>query len=452
VGKQAGKHTLTQEGINKLLVSEAKKGLRVVRLKGGDPFVFGRGGEECDAAKDAGIIFEVIPGITSGIAGPAYAGIPVTHRGVASSVAFITGHEDPAKANSSINWEHLAQSVDTLVFYMGVSNLGTITDKLIQYGRAPQTPVALIRWGSKPEQKVLTGTLKTIGEIALKNEIRPPVITVVGDVVELRKKLNWFENRPLFGRKMIITRTREQASELGAGLSDLGAEVVDLPTIEIEPVGKSSALEKEAGAMKNYDWIVFTSPNGVKAFFNCLISSHGDVRAIGDAKIASIGPGTTREIEKYHIKVQVTAKTSVAEGLVKDLKKIGGWKGKKVLIPRAEQARDVLPDALKKMGALVKVVAAYRTKRPQSVDRDVLGSIIAGNYDLITFTSSSTFENFISLMGKNEFKKIRSKIQAASIGPVTSAALKSWGVTPVVEASVYTIPGLVAEIQRYYKK
>ena len=452
VGKQSGLHTLKQEEINDLLVAKAKENRVVVRLKGGDPFVFGRGGEECEALLNAGISYEIVPGITSGIAAPAYAGIPVTHRKVASSVAFITGNEDPTKPSTNIHWEHLAHGVDTLVFYMGVSNLGAITSELIKHGRRPLTPVAVIRWGTKAAQETIVGTLETIVELVTLAGIKPPAITVVGEVVSLRPTLQWFENRPLFGKRIINTRSRAQASALTHSLTDLGAEVFELPTIDINPVGENSDLAKEIVALEKFDWVIFTSPNGVDAFFKLFLKIRGDIRNLGKIRIASIGPGTTAAIDKYYVKTEITAKDSVAEGLLDSLKAVSSWKNVSVLLPRAENARDILPDTLTTWGAHVKIVAAYATVKPLHLNRAIIDDILCGQYDCITFSSSSTFENFVSLLSAEEFSRISSTLKAVSIGPVTSSTIKRHGAVPAMEASEHTIPGLIAAIREYLKK
>ncbi len=452
VGKSASQHTLEQDEINALIVKKGLQGKTVVRLKGGDPFVFGRGGEECEALTQAGIPYEVVPGVTSGIAAPAYAGIPVTHRKIASSVAFITGNEDPQKPSKAIRWEHLAHGVDTLVFYMGVANLTAITNELIKQGKPANTPVAVIRWGTKPGQTTVIGTLKTIVEAVKQAGMRPPAITVVGQVVSLRQTLEWFEKRPLFGKRIINTRTRSQASELSIRLAEAGAETIEMPTIEIEPAGKGGALDREINNVDKYDWVVFTSPNAVAVFFNRLMGKSADVRALGNVRVASIGPGTTAAIEAYRIKVDCTATEAVAEGLVRSLKRFGPWKGRRVLLPRAHNARDVLPRALGSWGAKVTVVNAYRTIRPRSADHSVLDAVRNGAYDLVTFSSSSTFDNFASMFNKQEFARIGPTLKAASIGPVTSAALRARGITPLLEAGEHTIAGLVRAIEEYFKK
>jgi uroporphyrinogen III methyltransferase/synthase len=455
VGKSGSRHTMEQDEINALIVKKGLQGKNVVRLKGGDPFVFGRGGEECEALRSANIPYEVVPGITSGIAAPAYAGIPVTHRKMASSVAFITGNEDPKKASTAIRWEHLAKAVDTLVFYMGVGNLPAITNELIKQGKSPATPVAVIRWGTKPSQQTVTGTLETIADIVNKAGIRPPAITVVGEVVSLRENLEWFEHKPLFGKRIINTRTREQASELSVLLAELGAEVVEMPTIEIEKISnKGGSLDRAIGKIDKYDWLIFTSPNGVDAFFDALLDKKRDIRALGKVRIASIGPGTTAAIRKYRVHVDCTATVAIAEGLVKSLRGFAPWNGRKVLLPRAEKARDVLPGALAGWGANVTVIPVYRTVRPRKEDASasVVDYVINGQYDLITFSSSSTFENFMKFFDKKEYARLAAVgLKAASIGPVTSTAIKAGGNAPLIEAREHTIPGLVNAIKEYFQ-
>lgn len=451
VGKSGSSHTLEQDEINALIVKKGLQGKNVVRLKGGDPFVFGRGGEECEALVAAGIPYEVVPGITSGIAAPAYAGIPVTHRKMASSVAFITGNEDPTKSSTSLRWEHIAKGVDTLVFYMGVGNLPAITHELIKQGRSPATPVAVIQWGTKAAQKTVCGTLSSIVQMVAKAGVTPPAITVVGEVVGLRGKIDWFEKRPLFGKRIINTRTRTQASELSSRLSVLGAETIEMPTIEIQPAKKGGSLDRALNGMGKYDWVVFTSPNGVESFFNLLVQNKGDVRALGKVRIASIGPGTTAAIGRYWVKVDCTAEEAVAEGLIRSMKAFGPWKGRKILFPRAEKARDILPSTLREWGAVVTVVPAYRTVRPRLADRSAVDHIMNGKYDLITFSSSSTFENFVSFFTKKEFARIAPALKAASIGPVTSNTIKASGITPLVEAKDHSIPGLVSAIKEYFQ-
>ena len=433
VGKSAGSHTLKQSEINQLLVEEARQNKIVVRLKGGDPFVFGRGGEEALYLHENNLPFEIISGVTSAIAVPACAGIPVTHRGVATSFAVVTGHEDPTKPESTIDWEKISTAVDTLIFLMGVANLPQIVTKLIEHGRAPDTPAALIRWGTKPNQEVFVTTLAEIPNA----KILPPAIFVVGEVVKLREQLKWFETRPLFGKKFLVTRARAQASKLSSALKNFGAEVVECPTIKI--VAPSDNFRLLDAAIKNlhgFDWIIFTSANGVEKFFERL-KVHGlDARALN--KVAAIGSATAEKLLTFGIIADVVPKDFVSESLAEALKNFVG--GKKILLARAEDACDVLPDALKNFGAEVEVVPAYKTLP------EVAAQIDFDSIDLVTFTSSSTVKNFIAAYGVDRLKKIPS----AAIGSITSQTLQSFGVTAAVVAKEFTIGGLVEAIKKFY--
>lgn len=450
VGKKASSHTLSQNQINKLLVEKALENSVVVRLKGGDPFVFGRGGEECQALFDAGIDFEIVPGVTSGIAALSYAGIPATHRHLSSSVAFITGHEDLSKEESAINWKYLSQSVDTLVFYMGVSSLPSITMRLQQNGLPADIPAAVIQWGTTPDQRTVISTLGRIAQRVKDEKITAPAITVIGNVVNLRENLLWFEKRPLFGKKIIITRTRRQVSRLRAALTELGASVIEIPTIKIEPVINS----KIDSVMENtftYDWILFTSVNAVEIFFENLLRIKKDIRFLGSAKIGCIGPATAEAVNSYKIKVDIIAKKAVAEGLLDSLQECGPWQKRRVLIPRATEAREILPQKLGSWGAIVDVLPVYKTVCPK-IETSILEKVKENNYDLITFTSSSTFRNFVSFFSDEELQKLKSAFKAASIGPVTSVTMRNCGVEPLIESQEHTIPGLVNTIKEYLSR
>ena len=435
VGKEAGKHTLKQSEINQLLVDEARKNKIVVRLKGGDPFVFGRGGEEALYLRENNLPFEIIPGITSAIAVPAYAGIPVTHRGLATSFAVITGHEDPTKPESTINWEKISTAVDTLIFLMGIANLPQIVQKLIENGRNPDTPAALIRWGTKPNQETLITTL----EKAPNAKILPPAIFIVGDVVNLREQLQWFDNKILFGKKILVTRARTQASKLSSALKDLGADVIECPTIKISPPSDNyAAADVAIKNLRDFDWIIFTSANGVEKFFERL-KIHGlDARALN--KVAAIGSATAEKLSNFGIIADIVPKNFIAESLADSLKNL--VPNKKILIARAEIAREVLPDSLKSFGANVTVAPFYKVvpETPAQIDFDSI--------ELITFTSSSTVENFVAAYGIEPLKKI----PTAAIGPITAQTLKNFGVTPAVVAKEFTIDGLVEAVKNYYGK
>ncbi|MCR5834164.1 MAG: uroporphyrinogen-III C-methyltransferase [Selenomonadaceae bacterium] len=435
VGKEAGHHTLKQSEINQLLVDEGKQNKIVVRLKGGDPFVFGRGGEEALYLHENGLPFEIIPGVSSAIAVPEYAGIPVTHRGIATSFAVITGHEDPTKSESTVRFDKLATAVDTLIFLMGVANLPQIVSELIKYGRKPDTSAALIRWGTKPEQEIIVTTLAEAPNV----KILPPAIFVVGDVVNLREKLKWFDNRPLFGKKFVVTRARAQASTLSNALKNLGAAVVECPTIKIvDPTDNFKMIDSAIDSLNDFDWIIFTSANGVEKFFDRLHFHKRDARAIATAKVAAIGSATAKILNSYGIVPDLIPKDYIAESLGEELS--SRVNGKKVLLARAEIARKVLPEMLSEAGADVTVAPVYNTiaAPPKDIDFD--------SVDMITFTSSSTVKNFVDNYGGDTLKKI----PTAAIGSVTADTLKSFGAVPAVIAKSFTIAGLVEAIENFY--
>ncbi|MFZ5587647.1 MAG: uroporphyrinogen-III C-methyltransferase [Thermodesulfobacteriota bacterium] len=453
VGKKGGDHALGQEGINQLLCDLAAEGLTVVRLKGGDPFVFGRGGEEMSALHSRGLACEVVPGVTSAIAAPAYAGIPVTDRRCTTEVAFVTGHEDPTKPDSTIKWGALAQ-IGTVVFLMGVKNLPDICQKLMAHGRAPQTPAAAIRWGTLPRMEVIAGSLADLPQRVAEAGLKPPAITVVGEVVALRDELAWFDRLPLFGRRVLVTRTRGQASAMSQALAGLGAEVVEVPTIALLPPADPAPLMAAAAAAGQYDWILFTSQNGVEAFFAALRAAGRDARALAGARLGAIGPATAQALDARGLVADLTAREFVAEGLIAALERedLGG---KRVLLPRAETARETLPETLRARGAAVDVVAAYRTTAPaESAAR--LKDALAEGLDAVTFTASSTVTNLMALVGPAERERLiadsaAGRLVVASIGPVTSAAARRLGLTVHVEPAAYTIADLVAALAKFYR-
>ena len=443
VGKSAGQHTLTQDEINKLLVEEGKNNKIVARLKGGDPFVFGRGGEEALYLRENNLDYEIISGVTSAVAVPAYAGIPVTHRGVATSFAVVTGHEDPTKPESTINWKNLSTGVDTLIFLMGMANLKKITEKLIENGRNKKTPAAIIQNGTKFSQKVLITTLENAAADVLAKNFKPPAIFIVGEVVNLRGKLNWFDNKILFGKKILNTRARSQASKLTKKLENLGAEVIEFPTIKITaPTDNFLNLDAEIKNLRGYDWIIFTSVNGVEKFFERLKNFKLDARAIGNSKVAAIGSATAERLENFGIIADLVPKEFYAESLVESLKKISP---KNILIIRAEVARDILPEELKKFGAEVKVIPAYKTiSAVENVD-EIKNLLNEGAIDFVTFTSSSTVENFVKAMGA----EILRKTKTAAIGSITAQTLKNFGIDADIVAEKFTIDGLVDAIKNF---
>ena len=439
VGKQGGCHTLKQEEINKLIIQKAKEGKNVVRLKGGDPYIFGRGGEEAEELVEENIEFEVIPGITAASAATAYAGIPLTHRDFTASVAFITGHEREDSEYSKIHWDKIATGIGTIVFYMGVKNLPYIVEKLIENGRAPETPVALIRWGTMPYQETVTGTLSNIVDIVKEKNLKPPAIIVVGEVVKLREKLRWFDTKPLFGKKIIVTRAREQASTLVEILEEEGAYVIEFPTIEIVEPEDYSELDKAIKNIKTYDWLIFTSVNGVKFFLNRLKYHKKDVRVLDGINICAIGPKTAETFEKFGIIPDFIPEKYQAEYIIEGLEKIG-INGKKFLLPRAKVAREILPKKIRELGGNIDVVTVYETKMPDTKKDEVIDMLKNNEIDYITFTSSSTVKNFIEMI-ENKIELLKN-VKLVSIGPITSDTIKSFGLTPSIEAKKYTIEGL----------
>ena len=451
VGKKGGDHTLSQDEINALIVEKAKSGGIVCRLKGGDPYIFGRGAEEAEVLFKAGISFEIVPGVTSAIAAAAYAGIPLTHRKLASTLAFVTGHEDPHKEETGINWSALATGIGTLVFFMGVKNLPNITKSLIDHGKSPDTPTALIRWGTTPAQQTVSGTLETIVEKAQAAGLKAPAIIVVGEVVNLRQTLKWFEDRPLLGKRIVVTRARQQASDLVRLLSDQGAACLEYPTIKIMPPTDPEPLKQAVENVSAYDWIVFTSVNGVIYFFEQLFAAGKDVRALGRMQTAAIGPATAERLLEFGLTSDIVPQTYRAESVVEAFEKVN-LKGKKILLPRARKARPILPKELTKMGAAVDEIPAYETLKAVENTDDLIQKLKDNQIDLITFTSSSTVKNFKALLPADDFKTLMQGVVIASIGPITSDTAKELGFDVHITAESYTIPGLVEAILQYYLK
>jgi uroporphyrinogen III methyltransferase / synthase len=446
---------MPQEEINALLVELGRAGKTVVRLKGGDPYVFGRGGEEALALVEGGVTFEVVPGVTSGIAAPAYAGIPVTHRGVSTSVAFVTGHEDPTKGRSDVDWSRIANSADTLILYMGVGRLREISSELISAGRSPDTPVAVIRWGTVPEQRTVTGTLEDIAGRVAEANLRPPAITVVGDVVTLRETgLNWYERRPLFGRRVVVTRARAQAGELSVELETLGAEVLEFPTIEINPPEDFEPLDAAIRDLDTFDWLIFTSVNGVEAFV-ARLAHHGlDLRAVPRrAKIAAIGPATAQKIREVGLRVDAVPKEFRAEALIEEVtgdslarQRIDSLARQRILIPRARVAREILPERLREAGAEVVVPPAYEAVPAAPGRKELAEELEAGQIDCITFTASSTVENLVRALGAKGAARLLAGTWVACIGPITADTARKHGIRVDAEAREYTIPGLIEAV------
>ncbi|MEC9041867.1 MAG: uroporphyrinogen-III C-methyltransferase [Verrucomicrobiota bacterium] len=444
-GKKAADHAIPQEELNDLLVKLSIKGQTVVRLKGGDPYVFGRGGEEAQELRRAGVPFEIVPGISSSVAGPAYAGIPVTHRDCCSQLTIFTGHEDPTKNDSVINYSTIGKADGTKVMLMGVGQLEKVTNQMIEGGAPKDTPVALIRWATTGRQQTLVGEIGNIVEKVNKSGFKAPAVTVFGEVVKLREQLNWFEERSLYGKKMVVTRTRTQAGELSVRLRHLGADVDEMPTIRIEPPVDLKGFGQLVQDSHKYDWIVFTSPNGVDAFFDIFFKLYKDARSIGGARIAAVGPGTQKKIESYHLSVDLLPEKYVAEGLVEKFKETEGVENQTIMLVRPETTRDIIAKGLSEMGAIVDEAIAYRTVPELEDPTGAVERFNSGEIELVTFTSSSTVESFMELD-----LLIPDHLIMASIGPVTSETIRSYGHEVDIEAQESTIQSLVDSIEDYY--
>lgn len=447
VGKRGGAHALPQEEIGALLVERARAGKTVARLKGGDPFVFGRGGEEAEELVVAGVPFEIVPGVTSAVAAPAYAGIPLTHRDFTSTVAFVTGHEDPTKADSGIAWDKIATGIGTLVFFMGVGQLPEIVRKLMEHGRAPETPAAVIRWGTRADQEVVTGTLRTIVERS--RGMKPPALIVVGEVVALREKLRWVERKPLFGRRILITRAREQASAFAQVLEAAGAEVVEFPTIRIVPPDSWEPLDAAIRQLREYRWAIFTSANGVRFFWDRLTAGAKDARDFHGITVCAIGPATAAALLERGLRADLVPGEFTAEALVEV---IGNEpiRGARILLARAAEAREVIPEELSRRGAVVDVVPAYRTVQNTS-DADQLRAMLReGKIHAVTFTSSSTVKHFLDLVGE-EAQALLQGVVVASIGPITAETASRYGIVSQIVPEAYTIPALADALIRHFR-
>jgi uroporphyrinogen III methyltransferase/synthase len=435
VGKKKSAHSHKQEEIIAMMIERARQGRTVIRLKGGDPFIFGRGGEEVEALAEAGIAYEVVPGVTSPLGIAAYTGVPLTHREHTSVVTFVTGH-----SVEGIDWSKVGAS-ETLVIFMGVHFVAEITRELLASGRSADTPAMAVRWGTRPDQHTVVGTLATLPRLIEEHHLTPPATIIIGDVVGLREKLNWYEKLPLFGKQIVVTRARDQASELSAKLRALGAEVIELPVIELQPLADYSALDSAIARLPEYDWLIFTSLNALEYFLARLDRSTSDLRSLR-ARICAIGPATTAAIEALHLKVDVTPKESVAEGIATAFECFD-MTAKRVLLPRAASAREIVPDALRRMGATVDVVDAYQNVIPANAEeraREVFGK--QRRPDWITFTSSSTVKNLLAVAGASALEGMR----VASIGRITTQTAEMHGVTVDAEASAPTVDALVQAI------
>lgn len=450
-GKVGGAHNHEQWQINSLLVEKALSGRTVARLKGGDPFIFGRGGEECEALAAAGIPFEIVPGVTAAIGAAAYAGIPLTHRNVTTSVAFVTGHENPDKESSDIDWEKLSLGSGTIVFYMGMKNLSVITANLISHGRPPGTPVALIRWGTRSEQQVLQGTLEDIAEQARCHGFRAPAITVVGEVVNLRQKLAWFDRRPLFGKGILVTRAADQAGEFGELLRSQGAMVYECPTIRLIAPESSEPLDAAIGSLASFDWIIFTSVNTVQFFFGRLEQLGLDSRVLGGCRVCAVGPKTAASLLPHGIRPDLVPPDYKAEGVVAEFRRLNPA-GLKVLYPRADKARDVIPRELEGMGASVTAPIAYRNVLPDEIPKAALQALEERRIHCVTFTSSSTVENLAVMLGENRFLHLLEGTAVAAIGPVTARTCLELGLNIRIQPREYTLAAMTEEIVQFFLK
>lgn len=448
VGKTAAQHTKTQAEINELLAEHAGAGKTVTRLKGGDPFVFGRGGEEAMYLSERQIAFEIIPGVTSAIAVPAYAGIPVTQRNVNVSFHVITGHEDPEKGEPEVEWDALARMEGTLIFMMGVGNIGEIAENLMKRGKDRDTPVALIRWGTLPEQETLVTTLQMAAEDVARENFHPPAVTVVGPVVSLRPLVQWYENKPLFGVRAAVTRPMDQSEELTAALRRAGADVCVFPTIRVQPRLMNPSIKSEIGGVAGYDWIIFTSVNAVRLFFGLLYEAKHDARALHDCRIAAIGEKTAEALKNHGICPDIVPREAVQEGLAKAIKIT---KGDHVLVPRASSARDALQTSLEERGAKVNIMPVYDTVADKDGIAELKRQLTRGRIHLCTFTSSSTIERFAEAVKVEDLPKLFSDVTIASIGEVTTKTLKNLGLRAHIEAEKATSAGLADAIMKYFK-
>lgn len=448
-GKVGGRHNQDQAEINRLLVEKAHSGKTVVRLKGGDPFVFGRGGEECQALQKEGIAFEVVPGVTAAVGASAYAGIPLTHRDYTASVAFVTGQEGETKEQSNVDWERLSAGSGTVVFYMGVFNLRHNMQKMIEHGRPADTPVALVRWGTLPEQQVVTGTLADIADQVERNGFKPPAVTIVGEVVKLREKLQWYDNRPLSGRSIMVTRSADQAGEFSSMLAECGAAVIECPTIRIVPPEDFSPLDTAINGLKEFDWLILTSANAVKYFFERVEFLGKDARSLASCRIAVVGPQTALALQNFGLRPDLIPHDYKAEGVIAEFGKMD-VSGKKVLFPKADLARDIIPQELERMGATCVSPVAYCNIQPEGLPEEAAQALEKRDLDCITFTSSSTVVNLAKIVGERNLPDLLKGVAVASIGPITSKTCRELGLHVDIEPEKYTLAALTEIIREYF--
>jgi uroporphyrinogen III methyltransferase / synthase len=449
-GSRGTDKALTQDQLNALMISKASEGKCVVRLKGGDPYIFGRGGEEAEELAAANIPFEVVPGVSSIVAAPNYAGIPLTHRGVASTFTVLTGHEDPEKESSDLDFEEIARIPGTKVILMGLKRLRELTETLVARGMSPKTPIAIVHRGTTGGQQSVEGTLATIADIVHKQKISAPAITIIGDVVKLREKLNWFERRPLFGQRIVVTRTREQASQLSKQLSDLGAEVLEIPTIKLVPPteDRRQDLIDALLELNSYNWLVFTSPNGVTAFFDLFFKRFQDLRDIGGARIAAIGPATAAKLKELHLQVDLMPDEAIASKIATAFDKFETVENLKICLLRAEVANPDLPKALEELGAIVDDIAVYKTVAETQDLNGAAAKLADKGMDWITFTSASTVEHFHARFDLPKLLKEFPQAKLVSIGPETSKAIRALGLEPTQEAKDHSIEGVVQALMK----
>ena len=451
-GSRGTSAALSQDDLNQLLLAKAREGKIVVRLKGGDPYIFGRGGEEAEELAAAGIPFEVVPGVSSIVAAPNYAGIPLTHRDYASTFTVLTGHEDPDKEESDLDFDQIAKIPGTKVILMGLKRLNELASTLIDRGMSPETPIAMVRWGTRGNQQSVQGTLATISRIAAEKNMTAPAITIIGNVVKLRPKLNWFENRPLFGKRIVVTRTRDQASQLSQKLSERGADVLEIPTIRVGPSDRREDIIDALLELNSYDWLVFTSPNGVTSFFDLFFKRFQDLRDIGGVKIAAIGPATAAKLRELHLQVDVMPEEALGSKIAAAMNKYESVENLKICLLRAQVANPDLPKELEALGAIVDDIGIYKTEAETEDRTGSAARLLEGGADWITFTSASTLEHFHARFDLPKLRKQFPLMKLASIGPETSKAIEALGLKPDVQATEHTIDGLVAALMKATKK
>jgi len=442
-GKRAKDHVISQDELNQLLIAKAREGKTVVRLKGGDPYVFGRGGEEAEQLADANVAFEVVPGVSSFVALPNYAGVPLTHREFCSRLTLVTGHEDPTKETSTIDWAQVAKTPGTKVIMMGTDRIGEIAAILVRHGMDPATPIAMVRWGTTGRQESIDGTLANIAEVLQKAKMGAPTVAVIGEVVKLRTKLNWFERRPLFGQRVVVTRSREQAGQLADCLQELGAEILQVPTIKLAPPTCREDVVDAMLELNAYDWLVFTSPNGVTTFFDYFFRQFHDLRDIGGCRIAAVGPATARKLKELHLQVDLMPDEALAASIAEAFAEFESIENLLICLLRAEVANRELPAALEAMGAIVDDIACYKTVPETEDPGGAAAKLFESGADWVLFTSGSTVEHFHARFDLPVLLKKFPHMRIASIGPETSKTLAGLGLTPNIEAKKHTIDGLI---------